>query len=195
MRLLKKIHIYLGLLSFSIVLVWGIVGLYAMLAGGEEGVPEVRREWTVPFPVAANSTDRAVADAVYALLKPSLASPLPNYALQHDPDGRLRLDFYSVNGVVRVLVRENEGSLLVQERRNDFVRFLSAIHSATQGGDNPHWQMRVWTAYTEFSIWSLLSMSLTGCLMWCTSRPRYAAAWVSGAIGLIVFGVLYGMVR
>ena len=155
------------------MLVWGIVGVYAMLAGGAEG--------PVPFPVAANSTDRAVADAVYVVIKPALASPFPNYALQHDSDGRLRLDFYWVNGVVRVLVRENEGSLLVQERRNNLAQFLSAIHSATHGGNNPHWQMRVWTAYTEFSIWSLLCMSLAGCLMWWTSRPRYVAAWVSGA--------------
>lgn len=82
------------------------------------------------------STDRQVADAVYALVQPSLAYPVPDSAIRRQPGGLLRLDFYSMNGFVSVDVREDTGQLQIEERRNNFVRFLNNLHGVTFAGNS-----------------------------------------------------------
>jgi hypothetical protein len=55
--------------------------------------------------------------------------------------------------------------------------------------------MRLWTWYNEFSIWSLIGMSLSGVYLWLASRPRYRPAIYVFAFGSLSFLLLYMLTR
>ena len=114
--LLKKIHMYTGLLTFSALIVFGIAGAHATLdAPGRRHRPEAKIEH-VDFVVPGNLTDKQLADRVYETLKPPLAGPLRKRALRHDKQGNLVLPFHTVNGSRKVTVLERENRLRVETK-------------------------------------------------------------------------------
>src|SRR5438093_7382802 len=124
-RIVKKLHMYLGLLNFSILLVFGIAGLAATFDPGPERrarpEPVVRYQ---PFAAGGSLGDTEVADAVYRSLALPLSSPVPKFALRRDRDNNLTLDFYTVNDVSRVTVLERENRLRIETTRASLWRFL-----------------------------------------------------------------------
>ena len=65
----------------------------------------------------------------------ALARPIPDWFLRRTPDHHLLLDFYNINGIVRVVVLEDEGKLRIEDIRNSAGLFLEDIHAATLGDD------------------------------------------------------------
>jgi hypothetical protein len=192
----KKIHAYIGLLNLSIVLVWGVVGLYEMLAPETAGRAQLVSESYVSYTAPPNSLDREIAKEVYARLQPPLAGPVPPFAFQHDGSGNLILNFYSPNGILTATVLEDRQQIHVEKKVNNVFRYLNNLHTTTtQDSEQMPPALRLWSYYTELSIWSLLAMSLSGLLMWLLSRPRYRLAQISFAVGLILFVGLYAAVR
>ena len=103
--LIKRLHMYAGLLNFSILFVFGVAGLSATFGGR----PPVQRldeavERFVPFTPPPNSTDKQIADAVYDHLKPSLTRAPPAQALRRDTDKNLMFNFFSPNGIVAITI-------------------------------------------------------------------------------------------
>ena len=56
-------------------------------------------------------------------------------------------------------------------------------------------ELKLWNYYTEFSIYSLLAMSMSGIYLWLASRPGLRWAQLSFAAGCGVFVVLYMVTR
>jgi hypothetical protein len=195
--LIKKIHIYIGLLNFSILLVFGVAGLNALLEGVSGGEPEATSERIQAFTAPANVSDREIASAVYEILKPPLTAPLPPEALARDKDSNLVLTFYSPNAITNVTVIEKAKQLRIRTSQNRFWRFLSNAHAATCEDDAARSDvvMKLWTYYTELSIWSLLIMPLSGVYLWLASRPKYGWAQIAFAGGCCLFIVLYVLAR
>src|SRR4051794_40908321 len=102
--LIRRLHIWTGLLVFSQLLVYGIAGLVATVQPSLERTKIPYRTETIPFETAPGESDKLVAARVYASLKPAMARPVPDWFLQKTPEGRLRLDFYNINGILRVIV-------------------------------------------------------------------------------------------
>lgn len=193
-RLLKKIHIYLGLLNFTILLIFGIAGLSATLESEEHLEQITPVVETRPFPVDPNASDRQIADAAYLALKLPLTNRVPDYVLKRNEENRLVFDFYTPNGRQRVHVLEKENQIRIENQRIGMGRYLNNLHGAV-GGPHADIRMRLWTYYTEFSIYSLLAMSLTGVYLWLASRPRLRWAQFSFAAGSAVFVILYVVTR
>ena len=191
--LVKKIHAYLGLVNLSFVLIWGIVGLDQWLNHRAPGPPPVSAEWTLPYKPAPDATDREIGLALRALINPSQGTS-PN--LQRDADGNLIVMFYTSNGPTKATVVEANGIVRVQKRHTDVGRFLNNMHAtSTQDVDPSYLALRIWTYFTEISIWSLLTLSLSGLLMWLLSRPKYIPAQLSFLAGLGMFAFLYMAAR
>src|SRR2546423_12757309 len=96
--LIKKIHMYSGLLSFSALIVFGITGLTATFERPEQRQRESSarfRDFTVP----PNLTDKQVADLVYAALRIPLSAPIPSWAVHRNGGNQLQLEFYTLNGI------------------------------------------------------------------------------------------------
>jgi uncharacterized iron-regulated membrane protein len=193
-RLLKKIHIYLGLLNFSTLFIFGIAGLSATFESEEhlERVSPVVENR--PFTVDPNASDRQLAGTVYQALRLPLTTPVPTFALRRNDQNQLVLDFYTPNGRQRVHVLEKHNQLRIENQRIGLGRYFNNLHGSLSIR-HPDLRMRLWGYYTEFSIYSLLAMSVSGVYLWLASRPRLRWAQLSFAAGSAVFLVLYIVTR
>lgn len=194
--LTKKIHTYAGLLSFTLMLVYGIAGLTATIRKGSEsskpGFGPPRFESLV-LPPGADK--QQISALVYDHLKPALVERLPADMVETDGDGNLRLDLWSINRVERVTVLAREGRLKIQEKPSDLPDFLNALHATLTGYPTSFPLIRVWGVYNHFGLICLLFLALSGAYLWLSSRPRYAPARILMADGCLVFALIYMLLR
>jgi len=193
--LIKKVHMYIGLLNFCNILVFGIAGLAATFHWGQER----KLAFTSPiryegFTAPAGLTDKQIADQIFEKLRFPLTGEVPKWAIHRDADGNLPLDFYSVSGVHRVFYLPKENRLRIEDTRNSLWFFLDEMHAVTHL-DQEDWRMQWWAYYNNFAIWSLIAMALSGTYLWLASRPRFRIAQYSFAGGTAVFIVLYMLTR
>ncbi len=187
---------YAGLLTVSSLLVYGIVGITAMLEDAPQKrhkpIPQVSfRDYSAP----QNLSDADLAAHILATNSIPLANPIPAWAIKHDKDNHLVLDYYTVNGMTRVTVLEREKKLKFEATRVGFMDFLNRIHATTIRAEVPDLRVRGWIYYNEFSIWAMLFMTFSGIYLWLTSRPRWGLAQMSFAAGACLFTALYWSIR
>jgi hypothetical protein len=188
--LIQQVHIYLSLLSFSSLCVFGIIGVHATMAPKWEDRPQSpAKRWEVPFAAPKDLDDEALAEKIRREIAPPLANPIAKQFLRHTPEGKLQLDFYQVNGLTRVIVHEDR--LQLEESRVNVLEYLNRIHATTIRNPSPDWRVRAWVWYNELAVWSLLGMTLTGILLWWTLRLRHKGALVAAILGTAAFLTIY----
>ena len=192
--IVRKIHIYAGLLTFAHFIVYGIAGLVATVHGSPARPKPVRATAFVDFAVPPSSTDRQVADLVYERMRFPLTRPMPDFALRRTPENHLLLDFYNVNGIRRVTVLEGESKLKIEEVHNDGWMFLQDIHAATPNDRGAPPVVRIWAWWNELAMWTLAGFCLSAVWLWLAERPRYVWAWaafISGSVALTALWVVF----
>jgi len=193
MWLLRKLHTYAGLLTFVNLAVYGIVGLSVFwLRQPDRAAPVVRDQ---NFTVQPNLTDRQVAEQICSQLHLSLATPVQQFAIQHDSANNLLLDFRHANGRDRVTVLEAEHRIRIETSRNTLARYLYTLHETTGVFHSGDWRMQLWADYNEFAMWSLAAMIVSGFAMFLASRWGSALAQVSLGAGCVLFAALYFWTR
>jgi len=194
LAIVRKVHIYAGLLTFAHFIVYGIAGLVATFHSMPVRPKVIRQTRYVEFTAPPSSTDRQVADLVYARLQLPLTRPMPDFALRRDAGQHLLLDFYNVNGIHRVTVLESEGRLKIEEIQNDGWLFLQDIHAATPGDEGAPPLVKLWAWWNEAAMWTLAGFCLSGLWLWLATRPRFVWAWTSlgaGAAALALFWLVF----
>jgi uncharacterized iron-regulated membrane protein len=194
-RLIRKIHIYAGLLTLAQLLLYGVAGLVATFQASQERPKEPHSVRYVPYAVPASAIDKQVADSVFQQLNPPLSRPVPDWFLQRTADNHLLLDFYNINGIFRVVVLEDESRLRIEQIRNSSWLFLNDMHALTLGDAQASSLVKIWAAWNELGMWSLLGFCVSGTYLWLTSRPRYLWAWVALTCGAIFFAALWQVFR
>jgi hypothetical protein len=191
LRLLKKVHIYLGLLNFTIILIFGIAGLTASLDNSFPGdPPAVVTER--PFRMPTGLRDIQIGDLVYQTLRPPFVSPRL-YPVFRNNKQELIVDFYSVSGMQHITVLPSANKLRIESHRKSFWQYMNRLHATT--GKPSDLKLRLWTYYVEFSIWSLLAMVSTGLYLWLASRRKFRWAGYSFAAGTALVVVLWTALR
>src|SRR5437764_155036 len=103
---IRKIHIYAGLLNFTILCVFGLAGLVATAEAPDifsaGTAPAVT---TSPFRAPGSASDHEVGELIRAQLRPAHAG---KPYVRRDAQHQLVADFYSVNGLVRATLLEHE---------------------------------------------------------------------------------------
>ena len=193
--LIRKIHIYAGLFTFTQLIVYGIAGIVATFHAGPERPKIAADVRSVAFTVPPSATDKQVADEVYRTLQLPLTRPMPDWFLRRTPDNHLQLDFYNVNGIYRVIVLENEGRLRIENIRNSFWLFLEDIHGATRNDAQAPTLVKAWAWWNEAAMWCLLLFCLSGVYLWTASRPGFVWAWAALAAGAVAFAGLWAAFR
>lgn len=194
---LQKIHMYLGLLCWSILFVYGIAGLTATVFRAGPPGPHFQSSTvrTETFVTPPNQTDKQVADAVWRTLKIPLTGPPPAYAIRRDRENNLLVSFWTTNGPITVTVLEQQRQLRIESHRNTIWAYFNNLHSTTVRGHPYDWRIRLWAYYNEFAIWALLAMSLSGVYLWLSSRPRHLLARAAVGLSVVSFLVLYILTR
>lgn len=192
---IKKGHAYIGLLNLSIVLVWGVTGIYAMLAHNEEGSEPATSERTIPYRPPKEAPDQEIAKDIFDLVKPPLAGPLPVMSLEHDAHKNMLVKFYRPGVILDATVLEEQGLIRVEEHVGSLLRYVSDMHQVTIQPGQFAPILQLWSYYTELSIWSLLALVISGVLMWLLSRPRYRPAQLCFYAGVTLFFFLWLIVR
>lgn len=193
-RLIKKLHIYIGLLNFSNLIVFGIAGLAATFHSGPERKPASTTVRYENFTPAPGSTDPQVARQVFERFHFPLTDPVPDWAIHRDAEGNLPLEFYTVSSVHRVTYMPNQHRLRIEDMKASVWFFLDDVHTITSL-QQTDWRMRLWASYNNFAIWSLIGMALSGTYLWLASRPRYRIAQYSFAGGAFAFLALWFLAR
>jgi hypothetical protein len=193
---IKKIHIYLGLLNFTILIIFGIVGLATSFLPPpnqrQKAEPKVRY---VNYTAPSNLDDRALADHAYKALNLPVTKPTPNWSLRRDSENNLRFRLPTLNRVHNIVVLEEKSQLRVTTQTLDTWDFLFRLHELTMHHAAPDWKTQLWAIYIELSIWSLMLMSIGGVYLWLASRPKLRWAQMSFAAGLISFIALWTLTR
>ena len=195
-KLIRKIHMYAGLLSFTALIVYGISGLYSTSqpSWGERPYPQTAfRE--VPFDFPQDASDKELADAIYYKLDMPLTGPLWNWAIARDKDQNLFLNFYTINGFRKVTALEAEGLLRIETSRTTLAQFVNGAHSTTLQWASPRFLVQAWAWYNEVAIWALMLMAASGVVLWLLTRPKYAPALAAFVLGNGAFLALYWFAR
>ncbi len=189
-NVIRKLHTYAGLLTFVNLVIYGTVGLTAVLepSPGQTDRPQVIY---VPFTVLPNLTDLEVAEQVRSLLHLDLAKPVQPFVVQRDAAMNLVLDFRHANGRNKATVLEREGRLRVEVTRSPLWRYLSSLHVASAVFHPGDWRMQLWAYYNEFAMWCLIGMLLSGATLWLLTRPGHRLAQISLVLGSGLFAALY----
>jgi hypothetical protein len=164
--LILRIHTFTGLVAFINLMLYGAVGM-AALFDARTATPVV---WEREFAMTAGESDRAVAERVVRLLGLSLATPVHDFAIGHDAQRRLVLDFYHVNGRHRVTVLDHPGRLRVEQTRASLWQYLSTLHVTTAAFRSGDWRLQLWAWWNEFAMWCLVLMTASGGWMWWSRR-------------------------
>src|ERR1051326_5627423 len=122
---IKKIHMYTGLLNFTILLVFGIAGLTATIQPPRPQSGDIE---TREFQVPPNLTDFEAAGAAYRFLQLPLSQPPPRGAVHRDAENQVSFTTYSANGPRIVTLLEKEHRVRVDYRRNSIWHFFENVH-------------------------------------------------------------------
>ena len=184
-----RIHNYLGLFNFSLLIVFGIAGLVVTMEA-----PDIMRQKQGPavevrdFTPPASASDREVGQLLGRTLNPAHAGPP---IVRRNAQNQLVTSFYSPNGMVRVTLLEGERRIQIETFRNSIWRFIDNVHAMTIAGAERDGVVRAWTWYIEVSIWSMIAMAVSG--VWLGLRRRWNYRWtrVAFAAGCVVFAAFY----
>lgn len=193
--MVRKIHIYAGLLTFAQLLIYGVAGLVATFQPSLERPKNPHLTRYEPFQAPASATDKQVAERVFQQLKLPLTRPVPDWFLRKTADNHLLLDFYNINGIYRVVVLEDQGRLRIESIRNSGWLFLEDIHASTLGDGEAPALVRLWAIWNEAAMWSLLLFCVSGVWLWLISRSRFLWAWIMLAAGLAWLAALWKVFR
>jgi hypothetical protein len=191
---IRKLHIYAGLLNFSILIVFGLAGLVVtfdapdIFHAGNEPRTEAQ-----PFPYPGALSDKEIGEMIARRLQPPHAGP--PYVHRDAASHQLVAEFYTVNGLVRATALEQSNQLRVETFRNSIWRFLDNAHATTIAERTSDAGVRAWAWYIEFSIWSLVFMALSGAWLGLTERQRFRWTNVSLGAGCAVFAAFYFLTK
>lgn len=190
---IRKVHMYLGLLNFSLLIVFGLAGLVVTAEAPDifrqkQGPAVSSRDFTAP----PGASDREVAQMLADRLAPPHSGPP---VVRRNAANQLVTEFYSVNGMTRVTLIESERRAHIQTYRNSIWRFLDNAHATTIGEQSRSGVVHAWAWYIELSIWSLVLMALSGVWLGITARWKYRWTRISLAAGCAAFVALYWLER
>ena len=196
-QLIKKIHIYSGLISFTALLIFGVIGIVATFLPRPDDRP--RPEATVReigFSVPEDLDDRQLADHIQAELNLPLTLPAPDWSLGRDKKNNLRFRLPTPGHYHDVVVMEPENRIRITTQPYDSWQYLFHLHEMTPRPSQKDLRVRLWAYYGLFNVWALIVMSFSGLYLWLsTKRRNYWWAQTSFLFGTISFVVLYLALR
>lgn len=196
-RLVKKIHMYSGLISFTALVIFGLIGIAATFFPHPEERP--RPEASIQefdFNVPGDLDDRQLADHIQAELDLPLTGPAPDWSLGRNKENNLRFRLPTPGHYHNVVVLEQENRIRITTQPFDRWQYLFHLHEMTPRPGQMDLRVKLWAYYGLFSVWALITMTVSGLYLWLNTRRRKLWwAQVSFSVGTLCFVVLYLALR
>lgn len=180
----RKLHIYASLVTFSAMVLFGVVGIIAALEPkpAERHKAEFVRS-TSAFRAAPGLDDAAFGAAIREHLRLEMKHPLIKAWIRKDASGRPQYDFNGPNGLHRVTYDEGSGTLEIEHQRTSLAVYLTRIHEFTTRARMEDWRVRAWGYYIETSIWALFLMLVTSLWLWLYGKWKDKGAFAAMVVG------------
>lgn len=184
-KLLRKLHTYVGLLNFTILVVFGIAGLYVTFHGDtrDAPAPEPESVEVVDFSPPGGLDDVQVAKIAYDQL--GYTTGATDMYPQRNADNALVVTFWGPNGKKVATFQEAEKKLRVETYSTGTSEFLSRMHTLSYTFPSHNLPLKLWGVYVELSMVSLLFMTVTGFYLWVASRRR-SLWWAQASLAVSV---------
>jgi hypothetical protein len=193
--LVRKLHAYAGLLSFTVLLIYGIAGLTVTFHAGPGEHPNEQPVRFVNFDPPAGATDEQLASLAYEKLRPMLFGPLSPPNPEKDSHGRLRLAFWSINGTHEATLLAAEKRIRIESRRTGFWNYLNELHTATEVENAATLPLRLWAILNQFVMFTMLFLAASGIFLWLVSRPKFRPAMILLGAGTAAMVLVYVAMR
>ena len=184
---------YLGLLNFSLLIVFGLAGLVVTAETPTSSNRSSRPPRPSRFHAAALRVGPRHRRAPRA--NPWRLGTPGRRVIRRNAANQLVTEFYNVNGLTRVTLLEDEHRAQIQTFRNNIWRFIDNAHATTISEDARGGAVQAWAWYIELSIWSLIAMALSGIWLGITARWNFRWTRISLAAGCAAFVALYWLER
>lgn len=193
-KLLRKLHTYVGLLNFTILVIFGIAGLYVTMRGDpRETTKQPDRVRTVDFDPPADQSDYDVAQLAYQHFGNKTAAA-PQFH-RRNASNQLEFEFYGPNGTEHLTVIEAEQKLRIESFDASTPEFLTRMHTMNFKFGSYSLPLKLWGVYVELSMLSLLFMTITGVYLWLAARRKVRWAWATAAASSVLAVALYVAMR
>lgn len=191
-----RIHMYTGLLNFTALTLFGVVGIIATVLPpyAQRAQPKPTVSF-VDFEIPGGMDDRQLADHIQATLEIPLTDLAPDWTLKRDDEGNLRFWLPTPARRYEIEVLEDESRLRLETLESHTWQYLSHLHEMVPSRSQSDPRIQAWAWYIELSIWSLILMALSGLYLWLDSRRGYLWAQISFGVGSLIFGCFYWVVR
>lgn len=189
--LVKKLHMWAGLFTFTAFVVWGVTGIHAIFlpSPGNWKEPEPAEIRDIAWKAPGNLDDKALSEA--AVKASGLRTVGAPVLRKRDAQQNLTFAVFGPNGRRDLTILEGEGKIRVAIKQNSLVEFLSASHAGSTRRGPPELGARVWGAYNEFANWAFLLMTLSGIYLWLATRPKIVWAWATLGLAGVIFAALW----
>ncbi len=157
-------------------MVYGVTAVYGAFHWQRFGGTTVEY---ADYTASSGETDRQTAERVAVQLGLTLAMPVQSFAIQHDPSGKLLLDFYHANGRHKVTVLPDENRVRIEVTRNSFARYADILHMTTAAFRSGDWRMQFWAYYNEVALWCFVGMLMSAAWMAVVRFQNLAGCWSS----------------
>lgn len=192
-QLIKKVHMYSGLVSFTALVIFGAIGIVATFVPGpdDRSRPDSTVE-EIDFAVPGNLDDRQLANHIQAELDLPLTSPAPDWSLGRNKDNNLRFRLPTPGHYYDVVVLETDNRVRIKKQPFDTWQYLFHLHEMMPRPGQADLRVKLWSYYGLFNVWSLILMTLSGLYLWVsTPRSRFRWAQVSFFLGAVFFVIFY----
>jgi hypothetical protein len=162
---IRKLHIYLGLLTAPYLVVFGLSSLSMNHPGGVfDSEPRVRN-WTVQIPSPVRPPANRVAAARHVQRAIPLDGYLPEYTLTTNENGALLIQLYVPGRRYDIQYDRKQGTAKVTETHRGIWGVLRSLHGRVGVPELRAWSIS-WRLYTEITLAALLFAIISGGMVW-----------------------------
>jgi hypothetical protein len=186
-NLLRKIHIYGGLICSSYLVIFGVSSLNFNHEFGKGSNKKVT--WERSLKILDMENNMALSESVRDSLG-LFGWPLP-WETRRDEQGNFHFGISRPGKHYSVSVFFAENRIAVVETRKGFWPVVNSLHAVMGVPSSPF--MSLWGAYTELCTWVVLFSAASGIYLWTHRQKERLVGWVLllGASGTSLLFMVY----
>ncbi len=184
-HLLRRLHLFTGLLLLVFVLMYFISG-YVMIHPkwfGERQSTDSTRIEAVDLPGTVSDT------VMVGYLRSVMGLRGQTSGPEHRKDGSVRVNFGRPGTAFQVVISPNGKQATITRKDFGFAGLANGLHR--QRGYSGGWAYWTWSLLYDLASLSLMVFAVTGVVLWYQSTSRRAAGWLCLAAS---FGFTFAMI-